>query len=79
MVVFRADLFRPATDYADQAAEMVRRVRAVPPAPGVAAVLVPGDLEARARVARQRDGIPIPDDIWRSIEDLAASLHVAID
>lgn len=79
MLVFRADLFRPATDYADQAAEMVRRVRAVPPAPGVAAVLVPGDLEARARVARQQDGIPIPDDIWKSIEDLATSLHVAID
>jgi uncharacterized oxidoreductase len=77
MVVFKADLFRPAAEYADQAAEMVRRVRAIPPAPGVKAVLVPGDLESRSRATRSREGIPIPEDIWKAIADLASSLGVA--
>lgn len=76
MVVFRADLFSAAAEYRAQADELERRVRAVPPAPGFAEVLVPGDLEHRTRIVRQREGIPIPDDIWRSIAELVASLGV---
>ena len=73
MVAFRADLFRPVTDFARTADEMERRVRAVPPAPGFQEVLIPGDLEARARSKRRRDGIPVPDDVWTSLTDLARS------
>ena len=53
-------------------------MRAIPPAIGFEEVLVPGDLENRARVTRKRDGIPIPDDVWSSLTDLAASLHVRV-
>lgn len=74
MIVFKADLFQPFADYARKADEMERRVRAVPPAPGFKEVLVPGDAEVRTRAARQRDGIPIADDIWQSITEVAASL-----
>jgi uncharacterized oxidoreductase len=56
---------------------MARRVRAVAPAPGVAEVLVPGDPESRTRTARLRDGIPIPEDTWRSLEQVAAFLGIA--
>jgi len=77
MLVLRADLFRPFADFARQAAEMARRVRAVPPAPGVTEVLVPGDPESRTRATRLRDGIPIPEDTWRSVEEVAASLGIA--
>jgi LDH2 family malate/lactate/ureidoglycolate dehydrogenase len=53
-------------------------MRAVPPAPGFAEVLIPGDREARTRAERLRHGLPIPDDLWRKLCDLAASLRVPI-
>ena len=62
-----AALFKTAT---------VSQPRAVPPAAGFKEVLVPGDPEARTRPTRQRDGVPIPDYIWQSITELAASLDI---
>lgn len=76
IVVFRADLFRPLGEYAAQAVGTMRRVRAVPPAPGFSEVLVPGDPESHARTARTREGIPIAEDVWKAVTDVARSLNV---
>ncbi len=76
MVVFKADLFQPFSDYARRADEMVQRTRAVPPAPGFEEVLVPGDPEVRTRNARGREGIPIEDDIWQTILGAADDLGI---
>ncbi|MBI2506325.1 MAG: Ldh family oxidoreductase [Candidatus Latescibacteria bacterium] len=78
MIAFRADLFQPLTEYASRTDELEQRVRAVPPALGFAEVLVPGDLEARTREVRQREGIPIPDDLWGRLSELASSLGVEV-
>ena len=78
MMVFRADLFQPFEEYAKRADRLERRVRAVPPAPGFEEVLVPGDPELRTRAVRQREGIPIPDDVWQQLVELAASLGIVI-
>ncbi len=76
MIVFKADLFQPFAEYASRADEMGQRVRAVPPAPGFDEVLMPGDPEVRTRADRQRDGIPIADDIWQPIAEVATALGV---
>ena len=78
MIVHRADLFQPLERFASRADEMERRLRAVPPAPGFKEVLVPGDTEARTRAVRQRDGIPLTDEVWEPLAELAASLDVEI-
>ncbi len=39
-------------------------IKAVPLAPGVQEVLVPGEPEARSRALRQQEGIPIPEETW---------------
>ena len=78
MIVLRADLFQPMADFSRRSGELKRRVNAVPPAAGFDEVLVPGDLEARAREERSRDGIPIPAEVWRSLTDLARGLEVPI-
>lgn len=78
MVVFKADLFRSFAAYTSQADEMGGQIRDVAPAPGFEAVLMPGDPEARTRSVRKREGIPIADDIWESIMEVAASLGVRI-
>jgi LDH2 family malate/lactate/ureidoglycolate dehydrogenase len=76
MIALRADIFQPFADYARRVDEMERRVRAIPAAPGFKEVLVPGDPEVRTRAIRQREGIPIPDDVWQSLTELATSLGV---
>jgi LDH2 family malate/lactate/ureidoglycolate dehydrogenase len=76
MIALRADLFQPFAEYAKRADDLERRVRAVPPAPGFEEVLVPGDPEFRMRAVRQREGIPVAEDIWQSVTNLAASLGV---
>jgi LDH2 family malate/lactate/ureidoglycolate dehydrogenase len=78
MIAIKADLFQPFTEYVERADEMERRVRAVPPAPGFDEVLAPGDLEARTREQRRREGIPIENDIWQSLTEAAASVGVEI-
>jgi LDH2 family malate/lactate/ureidoglycolate dehydrogenase len=74
MIVIKADLFRPFADFTESAGEMQQRVRAVPPAPGYDEVLAPGDMEARSRAERRRNGIPVAEHIWQNITELAASL-----
>ncbi len=75
-IVFRADLFQSMADFNAGADAFGREVRAIPPAPGFDQVMVPGDLEWRARAERRRNGIPIPEMVWKSLTDLAASLGV---
>jgi LDH2 family malate/lactate/ureidoglycolate dehydrogenase len=79
MIVFKVDLFRPLAEYRTSADELETRVRAIPPAPGFNEVLVPGDLEARTRAVRRREGIPIPDDVWQTITDLLATMALSED
>jgi LDH2 family malate/lactate/ureidoglycolate dehydrogenase len=78
MIVLRADLFQPMAEFARRADELKRQVNAVPPAVGFDEVLVPGDLEARARAERSSDGIPVLDEVWKSLTDLAAELGVTV-
>ena len=66
----------------DRAAELLGRLlgdlKAIPPAPGHDEVLVPGELEARARVERERDGIPLPPTLWTALSELSEDLGVTV-
>ncbi|MGA8212740.1 MAG: Ldh family oxidoreductase, partial [Candidatus Sulfotelmatobacter sp.] len=73
MVLFRTDLFRPREDWSKGAEELLCRIRSVPPAPGFAGVLAPGDPERRTRSIRESEGIPIPDELWQELSSLAKS------
>lgn len=76
MVVFRSDLFSSFEEYTSSMDEMERRVRKVPPAPGFKEVLIPGDMEERIRRQRMKNGIPIAENVWKSLDNLAKSLGI---
>jgi len=78
IVLFRADLFQPRENCLERAEALLRRIRAVPPAPGFTEVLAPGDPERRTRAIREREGIPIPDELWQELSALAKSTGVQI-
>ena len=55
-------------------AEFRRKVKNTPLAPGVDEILIPGEPEWRSTLARERDGIPLPERTWESIGEAAASV-----
>jgi LDH2 family malate/lactate/ureidoglycolate dehydrogenase len=77
LIVFKANLFQANENYTTHADEMLERVRSIPPAPGFASVLAPGDPERRTRALREREGIPIPDDLWQELTALASPAGAA--
>lgn len=57
---------------------MLDKVKAVPPADGVAEVLLPGEPEARMAAERRASGIPLPDEVWAQIVTTAAQVGVTL-
>ena len=78
-MLFRADLFQPIADFTGAMTAFQDEVRAIPPAEGFDEVVVPGDLEARARADRRANGIPLLDDVWDSLVETAKSLGVDLE
>lgn len=46
------------------------------PAAGVEAVLIPGEVEAKMRAERTKNGVPLPDDTWAAIVNTAREVGV---
>jgi LDH2 family malate/lactate/ureidoglycolate dehydrogenase len=65
----------------ERAGELLARLlgdlKQVPPAPGFDEVLVPGEPEARRQAEREREGIPLPPNVWAAFEELSTELGVA--
>ena len=76
MILLKADLFQSQADCSKNADELLRRIRSVPPAPGFTEVQVPGDPEQRTRAKRVREGIPIPEELWRELTGMAESYGI---
>jgi LDH2 family malate/lactate/ureidoglycolate dehydrogenase len=71
--------FRPLADYNKTMSNVIGHIKAVPPAPGFDAVLIPGEPEDRTRAERESKGIPIPEDTWDAVKATGAGLGVDID
>jgi len=78
MNVMKADMFQPWSHFQERAAELAQRTRDIPPAHGFDEVLVPGDPEKRTHKIRSRDGIPIEDDVWEALVQVAELVGVAV-
>ncbi len=78
IIAVDAAAFRPLAEFEAAAMEALGRVKAIPPAPGFAEVLVPGEPERRTRAERLRTGIPLPEVTWHEIVDAARGLGVEV-
>jgi uncharacterized oxidoreductase len=67
-----------AQGFAANAREFAEYVKSSRPANAAEPVLVPGEVEARTREIRLRDGIPLQADTWASLVAAAQSLGVAV-
>jgi uncharacterized oxidoreductase len=78
MVVFDPEWFGGADRYAERVSEILEAAGAVPAAAGTERVLVPGEPEALARAAREREGISLPDTVWTQLRELGERFQVAL-
>jgi LDH2 family malate/lactate/ureidoglycolate dehydrogenase len=79
MLAIDAGAFGPAERAIADADAVMERIKAIPPAAGVAEVLVPGEPEARSRQRRGQEGVPVPEATWREIDQTARSMGVHLD
>ena len=68
--------FVPLVDFTRQVTDLVTWVKSSEPAPGVGEIMIPGEPEARSEATRRAHGIPVEDETWRQIEEIAAELGV---
>ncbi len=77
MVLVDVQRFRPLGDFTREVSELLAWVKSARPLSGGADVLIPGEPEARMERERRAHGIPVEDETWRQIEDIAAELRVS--
>lgn len=72
------EAFDQATDFAAHVETLKARVKSVKPAEGFNEVLVPGEPETRSYAEREMNGIPLPDQVWADLCELAGELGVRL-
>jgi len=78
LIAIDSGVFSPAEQFAARTADLVQRIRAVPPATGFEKVQAPGDYEEQARQAHSDGTIQIPEATWGEVVATAESLGVRI-
>jgi uncharacterized oxidoreductase len=76
LLLVEIERFLPLAEFTRQVTDLVGFVKSSEPAPGVAEVLVPGEPEARSEAARRASGIPVEEETWRQIAEIATELGV---
>lgn len=73
-ILIDPDVFGDAETFFGDIDNYTDWVKASKPAPGVDAVMFPGDPERNTRTERTKNGIPIDDGSWQQLLDTAASV-----
>ena len=70
--------FLPRDEYEAWMAKYTTYIKSSRTAPGVSEILLPGEIEARRATQRTAEGVSIPDETWRQINELAGKLKVSL-
>ncbi|MDB6092750.1 MAG: Malate/lactate/ureidoglycolate dehydrogenase, family [Verrucomicrobia bacterium] len=68
--------FLPPGEFEGRMDRLVGLVKAAEPAAGFNEVLVSGEPEWRCAKVRERDGIPVPVKLWKTLSQIGTELHV---
>ena len=76
-IVIDVSAFLKRDEFERLIAELREHLKSTPPVNGFEEVLLPGEPEFRTAQRRQRQGIPVEDEIWQQIQECAESLGVS--
>jgi uncharacterized oxidoreductase len=71
--------FLPRAEYDAWMEKYIPHIKECPRAPGIEEILLPGEIEVRRQRQRARDGVAVPEETWRQINELAAKLGVTLE
>ena len=75
MIAINPDAFIGLSAFKQNTDVLIKRIKEIPPEPSKR-VLIPGEPELETREQRQKDGIPVPEETWQKIQDLAKELDI---
>ena len=78
MIAVDPSAFISPKEFKARVKDYVAEIKASKKAPGVQEIMVPGEPEQKAREKRLREGIPIADEVWAELEQVAKELKVDI-
>ena len=76
MMAINVSKLQPVDEFKASTDRFARDLRAVRPAEGFEGVIVPGEHEAELEAKRREEGIPIRDEVWQAVLDVADRLGV---
>ena len=77
LIVVSPSCFGAGQRYQEMVSQTVEVAKKVPPAPGFEEILMPGELEARARSRRAREGVSLPEATWQDLVKVGERFGVA--
>jgi uncharacterized oxidoreductase len=77
ILAFDPGAFRPLGQFKADVTAFAKYLKATKPAEGFTEVLYPGEIEYRTEQHRRREGIPIDDETWSTLEALARHAGLA--
>ncbi|HEX5417285.1 MAG TPA: Ldh family oxidoreductase [Chloroflexota bacterium] len=79
ILAFDASTFQSSADYGQAADKILQRVKAIPPATGFNAVLLPGEPEQLSKADRLANGVPVPEATWNAIVEAGRSVGTSVE
>jgi len=76
MIAIDPKAFIAQEEFRARADEFIEQVKSSRKVPGVEEIMAPGEPEQKARERRLREGIPIADEVWTELEQIAKELGV---
>jgi L-2-hydroxycarboxylate dehydrogenase (NAD+) len=76
MIAIDPSAFVSPEEFKARVKDYVAEIKASKKAPGVREIMIPGEPERKAREKRLREGVPIADEVWTELEQLAKELGV---
>ncbi len=73
------DGFRPSAEFKEQMDKLIDYIEALPTLSGVNKVYVPGGRAAEKGGDRKANGIPLDEEVIRSLKDLSGELNIKFD
>lgn len=79
LYLLHIEQFLPRADYDAWMNSYVESLKGCKRLPGIEEILLPGEIEQRRQKQREQQGVPVPEETWRQIGELATRLGVSLD
>ena len=76
MIAIDPSAFVSPEEFRARVREYVAEIKSSKKAPGISEIMIPGEPEQRMREKRLREGIPVADEVWAEIEQIAKDFKV---